>query len=73
MADHFFSVATAAPTRSRQRSDITVGTGSTGTNPIELRVTDAALSSRDVYLFCEWMADLFRQRDGQVVPTDMLL
>lgn len=73
MADHFFSVATAGQTRDRTRSNITVATSAQSSNPIELRVTDAALSSRDVYLFAEWMADLFRQRDGQVIPTDILL
>lgn len=69
MADHFYSVANAAATKQRKRADITVGTSATGGNPIELRVTDGALSAENVYQFCEYLADLFATRDFQVVAA----
>ncbi|OYV83252.1 MAG: hypothetical protein B7Z73_16275, partial [Planctomycetia bacterium 21-64-5] len=42
--------------------------GSFDKNPIELRITDGAASARDVYQFCEYLADLFSTRDKQVIP-----
>ena len=68
MANHYYSVAAAGYTLRRQRSDITVGTSSTSANPIELRITDGTVSARDVYQFCEYLADLFSARDKQVIP-----
>lgn len=41
--------------------------------PVELRVTDQAMTSREVYQFCEYLADLFATRDAQVIPTGTLL
>lgn len=72
MADHFYSYSNAEKARFRDPSLITVGTSSTGANPIELRVTDGALSARDVYLALEYLADLFARRNAQVIPGGTL-
>ena len=73
MADHFYSFATAGEPTRRNRSDITVGTSATTGNPIELRITDGALSARQVYDAIEFLADLVAKRDQQVIVTGTLL
>jgi hypothetical protein len=69
MADHYYAVAAPAQAMRRQKGDILVGTsGTAGTNPIELRVQDGAvMTARQVYDFCEYMADLFATKDPQVI------
>lgn len=73
MSDTFYSFATAGTPLQRQRSDITVGASTAAAAPIEVRVTDGALTSRQVYAALEYLADLFATRDGQVIPTGTLL
>jgi hypothetical protein len=73
MADHFYSVSSVGKALRRQRSDITVATSAQSSNPIELRVTDGAVSSRQLYAFCEYLADLAAARDAQVIPGGTLL
>ena len=72
MADHFYSFATESLVGSRTRSNVTVGTSSTSGNPIEVRVTDAALTAKDVYRALEQLADLFATRDAQVIAAGSL-
>lgn len=72
MADHFYSIATEGAAFPRDPSKITVGTSSTTTNVIELRVTDAAVSAQEVYAFTEWLADLFATRNSQVIVAGTL-
>lgn len=73
MADHYYSIAHPEDAVRRQRSDIIVGTSATTANPIELRVTDNAVSARQLYQFAEFLADLAAKRDVQVIATDTLL
>lgn len=74
MADHFYSVAGASQTGVRDPSKIVVGTSLTSANPIELRVTDGALTARQVYNYLEYLADLFARRESsQVVVAGTLI
>jgi hypothetical protein len=73
MADHFYSVAAEGQTMLRDPSLIVVGTSATGANPIELRVTDGALTHREVYAFLEYLADLFvRTESNQKIAAGTL-
>lgn len=74
MADHYYSLTQGGFALRRQRSDWVVGTSGTGANPIEIRITDGALTSRQVYQALEWLADLVVVRDQQVIVAgDVLL
>lgn len=73
MADHFYSFPTAETANRRVRADITVDTSTHAGNPIEIRVTDGAVSAREVYNALEFLADLFARRDKQVIATDTIL
>jgi hypothetical protein len=67
MADHYYSIVAEGQANLRDPSLIVVGTGATGANPIELRVTDSAMTAREVYNFLEYLADLFVRREGNQV------
>lgn len=72
MADHFYSIVAEGQAMVRQNSSIVVGTSATTGNPIEVRITDGAMTAREVYSFLEWLADLIAARDGQVIPGGTL-
>lgn len=72
MADHFYSIATVGQAFVYDPSKITVGTSTTGGNPIEVRVTDGAATPQEVYEFLEKMADYFATRNAQVIATGTL-
>ena len=73
MADHYYSVAAEGQTMVRDPNLIVVGTSATGGNPIEVRVTDAALTKREVYNFLEYLADLFvKGESNQVIAAGTL-
>ena len=57
MADHFYSIAGAGQAFERKLANIVVGAASTAGNPIELRVTDAAVTKEQLYEFCEALAE----------------
>lgn len=44
----------------------------TAGNPIELRITDGAVLGKEASAFCEFLADLLRLRDKQVIPAGTL-
>jgi hypothetical protein len=67
MADHYYSIVAEGQANLRDASLIVVGTSATGANPIELRVTDGALSKREAYNFLEYLADLFATLEGNRV------
>jgi hypothetical protein len=72
MADHFYGVATEGLVNTRAAAGLTIGTSSTASCPIELRVTDAAVTALDVHKFCELLADFFGARDARVVAAGSL-
>lgn len=72
MADHFYSFAAESQVGTRTKSLVVVGTSSTGGNPIEVRVTDGALTAKDVYRALEMLAGLFATRNAQVVAAGSL-
>lgn len=72
MADHFYSIATEGAAFPRNPSAITVGTSGTSGNPIEVRITDGAMTAEESYAFLEWMADLLAVRDFQVIAAGTL-
>ena len=69
MADHFYSIATVGAAFPRDPSKITVATSAQTSNPIELRITDGALTAQEAYAFTEWLADLLAARDHQVIAS----
>jgi hypothetical protein len=42
-------------------------------NPIELRITDAAVKGREGHGFCEFLAAMLEMRDAQVIPAGTIL
>lgn len=74
MASHFYGVTAVGQTVVRDPSKIAVSTTTAAGNQIELRVTDGVLTARQVYAFCEYMADLFARRESsQVVSAGTLI
>lgn len=67
MADHFYSIVAEGQANLRDPHLIVVGTSGTGANPIELRVTDGAMTAREVYNYLEYLADLFSRRESNQV------
>ena len=67
MADHFYSIATVGAAFPRDPSKITVATSAQSSNPIELRITDGAMTRQEAYAFAEWLADLLAVPDPQVI------
>ena len=71
MADHFYSIAVGEAS-TRDVSKLTVGTATAGGSTIELRITDGALTRRQAYLICEFLADVFAASnagDGFPIPV----
>lgn len=74
MADHFYSIPGVGQGLLRSPGLIVVGTSETAGNPIELRVTDGAMTARQVYAYLEYLADLFATREsGQVIVAGTLI
>lgn len=71
MSDHYFSIKPGEATQ-RKTASVTVDTSTTAGSSIELRVTDGAVTAKQVYDALEWLADLFASRNTAVIPTDML-
>jgi len=72
LADHFYSIATEGAAFPRDPSKITVATSTTSAAPIEVRITDGAISAEESYAFLEWMSDLLAVRDVQVIVAGTL-
>lgn len=73
MADHFYSIPAGGEAISRTPGNIVVATAAQSGNPIELRVTDGAMTGQQVYQFVEWLADLFATRNVQVIVPGTVL
>lgn len=67
MADHFYSVAAEGQVAERKSANIVVGTSSTGANPIELRITDGAITRTHVAEFLEWLSGLVVTGENPIV------
>lgn len=74
MSDHFYSFKAVGEGLRRNAPDITVATSAQSANPIEVRVTDGVMTSRQVYAALEFLADLFvRKESGQVIVPGTLI
>lgn len=72
MADHYYSIATRGAAFPRDPALITAGTSATGANPIELRITDGAMSAAEARAFAEWMADLLTTKEDPIAAATLL-
>ncbi len=74
MANHFYSLAAPSQTTQRNRADWTVGTSSVGgTVMFEVNIEDNTLQARQIAAALDYLADLFRTRDAQVVAPGTAL
>lgn len=66
MADHFISINGVGEVFSYATNTLTVATSSTTGSPLELRVTDDAVTAEQIYEFCERLADYASTRNPSV-------